>query len=194
MPSRLNTEFNYRTQVIGETPWEKINTIKGFLEGRHRAAALEECDAKKMQAKIAKLSYLKSTTNLKHEILELEAEILEWESVVDSKKEAYEQNRREIICLAGILRELYEIAEPTRIKGYDDEQMREANANNEFTVAIGKEILAEVIANGRPSPAKVRNAMSNHETWNKLVELGLLPDEVSLLTEKISPLKIDWKE
>ena len=41
MASKLNTEFNYRYQVIGDTPWEKIKTLKGFLEGRIRAAALE---------------------------------------------------------------------------------------------------------------------------------------------------------
>ena len=42
MPAKLNTEFNYRYQVIGETVWEKIKTLKGFLEGRLRAAALEQ--------------------------------------------------------------------------------------------------------------------------------------------------------
>ena len=41
MPAKLNTEFNYRYQVIGETVWEKIKTLKGILEGRIRASALE---------------------------------------------------------------------------------------------------------------------------------------------------------
>jgi len=45
------------------------------------------------------------------------------------------------------------IAEPTRIESYSDEEMFEANAANEFTVNIGREIQAEMIANGRPSPA-----------------------------------------
>ena len=36
--------------------------------------------------------------------------------------------------LKKLLKELYVIAEPTRIKGYTDEQMFEANAANEFTV------------------------------------------------------------
>ena len=40
MASKLNSEFNYRYQVIGDTPWERIKTLKGFLEGRIRAAAL----------------------------------------------------------------------------------------------------------------------------------------------------------
>ena len=29
MASKLNTEFNYRYQVIGDTPWEKIKTLYG---------------------------------------------------------------------------------------------------------------------------------------------------------------------
>ena len=40
MPSKFNTEFNYKYQVVGNTPWERIKTLKGFLEGRVRAVAL----------------------------------------------------------------------------------------------------------------------------------------------------------
>ena len=63
MPSKLNSEFNYRTQVIGETVWEKIKTLLGFLEGRHRAKALEEVGAKKFAAKKAKMTTLDSRTH-----------------------------------------------------------------------------------------------------------------------------------
>jgi hypothetical protein len=52
MASNLNSEFNYRYQVIGSTPWEKIKTLQGFLVGRKRAAVLEEVAALKHQAKI----------------------------------------------------------------------------------------------------------------------------------------------
>ncbi len=41
MASNLNSEFNYRYQVIGSTPWEKLKTLKGFLVGTKRAAVLE---------------------------------------------------------------------------------------------------------------------------------------------------------
>jgi hypothetical protein len=44
MASNLNSEFNYRYQVIGNTPWEKLKTLKGFLVGRKRAAVLEQKD------------------------------------------------------------------------------------------------------------------------------------------------------
>ena len=195
MASKFNTEFNYRYQVIGNTPWERIKTLKGFLEGRIRALALEEVGKLKHQAKLSKLNHLKNGgEGLEHEILELKADIIETESHEETLKEAYELTKDEIKILKKLLKELYVMAEPTRIKGYTDEQMFEANAANEFTVAIGKEIQAEMIANGRPSPAKIRNAMSNPYTWNALKEIGMIPKESKLLTGNINPtLKIALK-
>ena len=195
MASKFNTEFNYRYQVVGETPWERIKTLKGFLEGRVRAAAQEEVGKLKYQSKVAKLNYLKNGgEGLEHEILELKAEIMELESFDATTNDAYKLNQDEIKILKKLLAELYKIAEPTRIEGYTDEQMFEANDANEFTVAIGKEIQAEIIANGKPSPAKIRNAMSNPYTWNALKEIGMIPKESKLLTGNINPtLKIALK-
>ena len=194
MASKLNTEFNYRYQVIGDTPWEKIKTLKGFLEGRIRAAALEEVGDLKDQAKVAKLKHLEENGGLQHEILELKAEILEGISHQPAAKEAFELNKKEIKILEKLLEELYVIAEPTRIKGYSDEEMWEVNQANEFTVSIGREIQAEMIANGRPSPAKLKNAMSNPYTWNALKQVGLIPKETKILMGNIDPtLKIALK-
>jgi len=53
MAQKFNTEFTYRYQVIGDTPWERIKTLKGFLEGRIRALALEEVSKLKHQAKLS---------------------------------------------------------------------------------------------------------------------------------------------
>ncbi len=87
---KFNTEFNYRYQVIGCTPWEKIKTLKGFLEGRIRAAAMEEAGKLKYQAKLAKLKHLQNSgKGLEHEILELKAEIIEEESFQENLKEGY---------------------------------------------------------------------------------------------------------
>ena len=183
MASKLNTEFNYRYQVIGDTPWERIKTLKGFLEGRVRAAVLEEVGNLKDQAKLAKLKRLEEEGGLQEDILTLKAEILEGESHQPAAKEAFELTKKEIEILKKLLKELYVIAEPTRIKGYSDEEMYEANAANEFTVNIGREIQAEMIANGRPSPAKLRNAMSNPYTWNALKGIGLIPKETKILEE-----------
>jgi len=195
MAQKLNTEFNYRYQVIGDTPWERIKTLKSFLEGRIRAAALEEVGKLKLQAKLSKLNYLKNGgEGLEHEILELKAEIIELESHQDIIKEAFELTQDEIKILKKLLKELYVIAEPTRIKGYTDEEMFEANAANEFTVNMGREIQSEMIANGRPSAARIRNAMSNPHTWNALKQIGLIPKATKILEGNIDPqLKIELK-
>jgi len=195
MAQKFNTEFNYRYQVIGDTPWERIKTLKGFLEGRIRAQALEEVGKLKYQAKLSKLKHLQNSGNgLEHEILELKAEIIETESHEKTLKEAFELTKDEIKILKKLLKELHDIAEPTRIKGYTDEEMFEANAANEFTVNIGREIQAEMIANGRPSPAKLRNAMSNPHTWNALKQIGLIPKKTKILEGNINPqLKIELK-
>ena len=194
MAAKLNTEFNYRYQVIGDTAWEKIKTLKGFLEGRVRAAVLEQVSELKYQSKVAKLKRLENESGLQEDILELKAEIMETESHQQTAHEAYRLNEAEIVIINKLLKELYVIAEPTRIKGYTDEEMFEANAANEFTVNIGREIQAEMIANGRPSAAKIRNAMSNPHTWNALKSVGLIPKEPKILKGHINPtLKIELK-
>jgi hypothetical protein len=100
--------------------------------------------------------------------------------------------------LEKIMAELYAIVEPTRCKHPDgtpfsDEEMYEINAANEFTAMIGKEIYAEMVANGRPSPAKVRNAMSNPHTLLALQKSGLLPEQMQYVEGSIDPLKIELR-
>ena len=85
--------------------------------------------------------------------------------------------------------ELYAEVEPTRLKHedgtpYTDDEMFEANANYEFTVTVGREIQSEIIALGRPSPAKLLNAMSNPQTLNALMQIGLVPQGTVLLEQK----------
>jgi len=178
MAVKQNTEFNYRFQVIGETIWEKIKTLKGFLEGRERAAGLEKVGDLKLQAKEEKLKYLvEEGKTPDYLITELKAEIAEAKTFLPAEDEAFRLNDEEIQMLKRILAEAYEEAEPTRIEGYTDEQMFEANAANEFTTMILKEIASEIVATGHASPAKVKNAMSNPYTFKALVESKLLPTE-----------------
>ena len=195
MASNLNSEFNYRYQVIGSTPWEKIKTLQGFLVGRKRAAVLEEVAALKHQAKIEELKHLKTVPALPHVLLNLQAELIEAESFLDDQKHAFELNRKEMQILEKLLAELYMEVEPTRLKHedgtpYTDDEMFEANANYEFTVTIGREIQAEIIAMGRPSPAKLLNAMSNPQTLEALKTVGLVPKETVLLSQKDVPLQL----
>ena len=189
MASNLNSEFNYRYQVIGSTSWEKIKTLQGFYVGRKRAAVLEEVSALKYQAKLEEIKHLKKVPALPHIILNLQAEIIELESHLDDQRHAFELNRKEIKILEKLLAELYLEVEPTRLKHddgtpYTDDEMFEANANYEFTVTVGREIQSEIIALGRPSPAKLLNAMSNPQTLEALKMIGLIPKETMLLTQQ----------
>ena len=189
MASNLNSEFNYRYQVIGSTPWEKIKTLQGFYVGRKRAAVLETVAELKYQAKLEELKHLKEVPALPHILLNLQAEIIELESHLDDQKHAFELNRKEIKILEKYMAELYAEVEPTRLRHedgtpYTDDEMFEANANYEFTVTVGREIQSEIIALGRPSPAKLLNAMSNPETLQSLQLIGLVPQGTELLEQK----------
>jgi hypothetical protein len=189
MASNLNSEFNYRYQVIGSTPWEKIKTLQGFLVGRKRAAVLEEVADLKYQAKLEELKHLKTVPALPHILLNLQAEIIELESHLDDQKHAFELNRKEIKILEKLMAELYAEVEPTRLKHedgtpYTDDEMFEANANYEFTVTVGRELQSEIIALGRPSPAKLLNAMSNPQTMESLKLVGLVPQGTELLEQQ----------
>lgn len=194
MASNLNSEFNYKYQVIGSTPWEKLKTLKGFLVGRKRAAVLEKCADLKYKAKLAEYKHLLTVPALPHILLNLEAEILELESHLDDQKHAFELNRAEIKILENLISELYVVCEKTRIPGYTDDQMFEANANLEFTVTVGRELQSEIIALGRPSPAKLLNAMSNPQTLEMLKSVGLVPEGTVLLEDETVLLALKNRE
>jgi hypothetical protein len=189
MPSKLNTEFNYRYIVLGDTPWEKIKTLQGFLEGRVRAVALEEVAHLKHDAKLAKLEWMKETNAPLHEQLDMQAEIVEAVSHMVVVDEAYELNRQEIVIIEKLLVECYEIAEPTRIPGYTDEQMFEENAAAEFTANTLRAMQSEIAAMGRPLPATVLHVMSNPHTLAIAIKSGFFPEEaIPLLVANPVPL------
>lgn len=194
MASNLNSEFNYKYQVIGSTPWEKLKTLQGFLVGRKRAAVLEKCADLKYKAKLEEYKHLLTVPALPHILLNLEAEILELESHLDDQKHAFELNRAEIKILEKLIADLYVVCEKTRIPGYTDDQMFEANANLEFTVTVGRELQSEIIALGRPSPAKLLNAMSNPQTLEMLKSVGLVPEGTVLLEDETVLLALKNKQ
>ena len=183
MPSKFNTEFNYKYQVMGCTPWERIKILKGFLEGRERAIALEECAHLQHDSLVAEMAYLKTTGAPEHEQMRLQAKIVESASHMVITDEAYELNRQEIEILNRLIAECYEMAEPTRIEGYSDEDMFEVNASHEFAVLTMREMQSEIIANGRPTPATVLHAMNNPHVLSAVLQSGLLPaTAIPLLT------------
>jgi len=168
---------------MGNTPWEKIKILKGFLEGRVSTSALEEADRLNHRALKAELQYLKTTGAPEHEQLHMRAKILEYESQKDITTELFDLNKQEVEMLKRLLAEVYEVAEPTRIEGYSDEDMFEVNASHEFAVTTMREMQSEIIANGRPSPATVLHAMNNPHVLTAVLRSGLLPaTAIPLLT------------
>ena len=188
MPERFNSEFNYKYQVMGCTPWEKIKTLKSFLEGRVRAAAGEEIGRLSHDALLAEMEYLNANDAPEHEQIKKRIEIMESESHRVILDEAFELNCKEIENLNKLLAECYEMAEPTRIEGYSDEEMFEVNAAHEFAVTTMREMQSEIVANGRPTPATVLHAMNNPHVLTAVLQSGLLPAEAIPLLTGNAPL------
>ena len=188
MPERFNSEFNYKYQVMGCTPWEKIKTLKSFLEGRVRAAAGEEIGRLSHDALLAEMEYLNANDAPEHEQIKKRIEIMESESHRVILDEAFELNCKEIENLNKLLAECYEMAEPTRIEGYSDEDMFEVNAAHEFAVTTMREMQSEIVANGRPTPATVLHAMNNPHVLTAVLQSGLLPAEAIPLLTGNAPL------
>ena len=181
MASKYNSNFNYKYQVNGETLWERIKVLNGFLEGRIQALKLKECSILRHKSKLLELEYMLSQNSPEYLILRFKAELIEYESGLEIQKHAFELCEIELEDLKNILKELYEQAEATRIPGYTDDQMYEINAENEFTTMICREIQSEIIANGRPSAARIKNAMSCPATFNTLKLLNIIPEETQVL-------------
>lgn len=181
MADKMNSEFNYKTQIVGETPWERIKTLKGFLNGRTKALAMEPISKLRIKAMEEKLKHLQEF-GPKWEAMELECELMEVKVSSEDMEEAYDLTRKEIDFIKKYMAELYEMAEPTRIPGYTDDEMFEVNAENEFATWVIRQIQSELIANGRFSASKLRNAMSSKLAINGLKSLKLLPEEFQLIT------------
>ena len=188
MPERFNSEFNYKYQVMGCTPWEKIKTLKSFLEGRVRAATGEEISRLSHDVLLAEMEHLKANDAPEHEKIKKRIEILESESHRVILDEAFELNCKEIENLNKLLAECYEMAEPTRIEGYSDEEMYEVNAAHEFAVTTMREMQSEIVANGRPTPATVLHAMNNPHVLSAVLQSVLLPAEAIPLLTGNAPL------
>ena len=190
MASKYNSEFNYRFLVEGETIWAKIKTLQGFLEGRIRAKGLEEIGKLKLDAKREEYTNAEKTKSPSWTVKKLKVELMEAENWLASENDGFRKNDEEIKILEKLLAEAFEIAEPTRINGHSDEQMWEANQANDFTLKVAKDMQSEIIANGRPSPMTVRQAMSAPETWEAVKKIGLVPNDCHLITGSNDPEKI----
>ena len=198
MASRVNSEFNYRYVVLGDTPWARLKTLKSFLSDRKKALTVEKISVLNYKAKKEELEYAKRVGEPEypqHKIIQLEIDLINIESNEEILDDAYELCKKEVEVLEKLIKELYDIVEPTRLPGYTDDDMFELNAANEYTAMIAKDIQSEIIATGRPSASKIRNAMNNPYTWNALKEIGIIPKDLAVLQTNYNPTdKIELKE
>lgn len=193
MPSKSMSEFEYRHLSRGLTIWEKLRELERYLVTKRRAAKQQAVDEKRSLAKRAKLKHLKENSGLEHEILELEADILVEESFAEEAAELYNLNLEEIALLERLVAEARGIAEHTRIPGYTDEQMFDANAANEYTAGMVKKLQADFIATGCLNPVTLKDAMLVPQTFVALKQLGYLPPDTGFLLPSNDPMKIEFE-
>lgn len=180
--AKFNSNFNYKTQVEGETVWERIKTLRGFLNGRERALAIQEQDRLEYEALHEEYTYLIESKAHSFELKRMEAKIGEQDSVRVQLKYDFNLCKGEIKDLKEIIDELMIEGEKTRVEGYTDEEMYEHNAEFEFATKISKEIQADILALGRPSQVHVRQAMSCDMGIQLLKSLpGFIPNDIMLL-------------
>ena len=189
MVSKVNTIFNYKYIVDGETIWYRIKTLQGFLNGRKQAFEMQKVSEKNFEALKAKYEYLKSKPETPlYELLEIEAKIMENEIMQPDYLDCLEKNKEEIKNLEKLLEEAYAIAEPQRIEGYSDEQMLEATAPAEFMAKLKQEMASQILITGTISSQLIQRAMKYPGAIKELQEIGLLnyddKSEKLLLTMK----------
>ena len=188
--ARLNTKFNYETQVEGLTIWAKIETLKGFLAGRNRALALEEVNRLKLEALKDEIAIKTSEGAPIYEVKRLRADLVEQESVQDQLRQDFELCRKEKADIEQLLATLYGMAERHIHKDgtpFTDDEMFEANAELEFCTKISKEIQAEIIAQGRPSAMRVSQLMSCPKGQRILRKIqNLIPENMPLISGGIT--------
>jgi len=192
--ARFNSTFNYITQVQGETIWERIKTLKGFLNGRKRAVKIQE------KTKLEKLALEKEIQNAidtnqpEWEVLRLKSKLIDFTCWEDENKELMEETYAEIKALEKLLAELYsQVERYTHEDGtpYTDDEMFEANSETEFLAMAIKEIQADILATGRPNQMHIRWLMRTPKGVEMLKQIpglnaenmrfmGLLKDETEL--------------
>jgi hypothetical protein len=161
--ARLNSTFNYKYQVEGETIWGRLNILDGFIEGRKRALALREKNKLETEALGEELEDSK-TNKPSWEYKRLLAKKVEWDSVQEQLNKDFELAEIELKELKELYKNLELQAESTRLTHtdgtpYTNYEMYEANAEFEFVAGLTKEVQAQILVSGRPSVATVRNLL-----------------------------------
>jgi hypothetical protein len=180
--SRQNHNANYLYDTDGETVWEKLRVIRGFLEDRKIAYSLGML-AQEEQSKldINSIDYRKWLIN----------------------KPQHDKILQECLDEIKFLEEfeswLTQEAEKTRIVGKTDDEMYEINYFEELKIRLVKRAQAQFISTGRVEADTLQRIIKNKETLALAINSGILNNEVLPFIERIPNLehrfnKLEYKE
>lgn len=180
MASRVNSEYAYITMVNGLTPWERLKTIRSFIEDRTIASKIKETISVKQDAAQAELEAWEYEMNrddisvkdkllAKSKYLEAKAKKMETDAFEAQQKDGCEKLDEELAFLIAYEAELVAICESSRIPGKTDSEMYEINKPLEdlmrHTKAAEIDILSKMLNLSRDV---VENGIKNPLFYNKL--------------------------
>jgi len=209
MASKVNSEFAYITVVNGLTPWERIRTIRNFIEDRTIALTIKDTISVKVDAAKAELEaweYEMSRDDIgtkdkllaKAKYLEALAKRMENEAFAAQQKDGYDKLDEELAFLIKYEKELANICENTRLPGKTDSEMYELNKPLEdlmrHTKAVEVDILSkvlqlsrDVVENGIKNPLFYNKMKNTHEAMQLPVPQKIqLGDSMDTIDSKLS--------
>jgi hypothetical protein len=170
--SQVNHNFAYAVATDGLTVWEKLRSIRNFLEDRRIAYKLAEMRQRKHLARIARFE-ASGAGEESEEYWEIEEAKLYSEQLANNVDDC----AREIEFLEKFEAKLAQEAEKTRIPGKSDKDMYEINYVEELTLIQVTKAQGEALATGRISPDSMLALMRNPNAAAKAVQIGLLPTQ-----------------
>jgi hypothetical protein len=170
--SQVNHNFSYAVATDGLTVWEKLRSIRNFLEDRRIAYKLAELNQRKHLARIARFEATGAGED-SEEYWEIEEAKLYNDQLASNVDDC----AREIEFLEQFEAKLALEAEKTRVPGKSDKDMYEINYVEELTLIQVTKAQGEALATGHISPDSMLALMRNPNAAAKAVQVGLLPPQ-----------------
>ena len=159
--SRLNRNANYIYVVDGETVWERLRVIRGFLEDRRIAYAVNKLNERKNEA-LDKASF----------------EYQEYLILKPQHDKIMKECEEEIVFLEDFEAKLAVEAEKSRIPGKTDDEMYELNFFDEMRIRLVKEAQSEMISVGHITPQTMKSLLRHKPALESCVQLGMLSEAI----------------
>jgi hypothetical protein len=158
--SRVNHNAQYIYDLQGETPWEKLSSVRNQLKQR------------KLAYELTKLRTEKAETTLDKNSFEYREYLL--------NKELTEENIQDCVNEIEFLTEfeaaLAVEAEKTRIPGKTDDEMYEINFFDELKLRLVRQAHSQILSNGRLAEETASRLLKNKPALQLCVEQGLLSE------------------